>query len=147
METAFSRMNTTALFDRVIAGLADEHDIRVLCNLMLTKLITLEPDETQRRLDQIAAKFKATLSFKPKETAVKQEVEKSEEAHKGALRVSIQLDKAFPNAATAAGSGSSSGVTNSNSMAEGVTWKSYWEWVKKDFSAQLKGFAGWNEGQ
>lgn len=142
METAFSRMNTIELFNRVIAGLDDEHDIRMLCNVMLTKLITLEPDETQRRLDQIVEKFRAILSFKPKENAVKQELEKAEEASKGVLRVSLQLDKAFSNAAGKA-SGGLSTVTSSNSVAEGPaqhagTWKNYWEATKKDHYPLLK---------
>lgn len=125
MENASSRINIIDFFDRVIAGLGDEHDIRVLCNLMLTKLIVLNAEETQRRLDAVAERFRAIMSFKPKENAVKQEVEKAEEASKGVLRVSVQLNNAFP---AAAGSGAS---------GQHQTWKSYWEWLKKDYSSRI----------
>jgi len=119
METAFSRVDIITLYDRVIAGLEDEHDIRILCNLMLTKLIVLDPIETQRRLDFISQRFRAILSFKPKDGAVKQELEKIDEASRGVLRVSLQLSSAFP-------------------AADAAEWASYGEWIRKNYSPQLK---------
>ncbi len=92
---------------------------------MLTKLIILNPEETVRRLDAIAERFRAILSFKPKENAVKQEIEKAHEASKGVLKVSVQLNNAFPAAVGPAASG------------QHQTWKSYWEWVKKDYNTQI----------
>ena len=127
METAFSRINSVDFFDRVIAGLEDEHDIQVLCNLMLTKLIVLERDETMRRLDQIAERFRVTLSFKPKENAVKQEIEKADETSKGVLKVSILLNAAFPSAGGPAASG------------QHQIWRNYWEWVRRDMGLRLRG--------
>ncbi|KAI9867835.1 MAG: hypothetical protein M1813_007657 [Trichoglossum hirsutum] len=119
METAFSRVDIATLYDRVIAGLEDEHDIRILCNLMLTKLIILDPAETQRRLDFISQRFRTILSFKPKEGAVKQELEKAEEASTGVLKVSLQLNNGFP-------------------AADAAEWVSYREWIRKNYSLQLK---------
>lgn len=92
---------------------------------MLTKLIILNPEETVRRLDAIAERFRAILSFKPKENAVKQEIEKAHEASKGVLRVSVQLNNSFPAGVGPAASG------------QHQTWKSYWEWVKKDYNIQI----------
>ncbi|KAH8811979.1 armadillo-type protein [Xylogone sp. PMI_703] len=128
METAFSRINTLVLYDRVIAGLKDEHDIRALCNLMLTKLVVLDPDETSRRLDAIADCFRSILSTKLKENAVKQEIEKQDEAIKGVLRVTLLLHSAIPSA--------SSGLGAQGSHHQ--TWRTYWEWVEKDFDIQMK---------
>lgn len=128
MDSAFSRINVTDLFDRVIAGLDDEHDIKVLCNLMITKLIALAPEETVRRLDPIAERFQAILAFKPKENAVKQEVEKAQEASKGVLRVTVRLHMAFP--------GASSGTADGQVQCQ--IWRGYWEWVGKDFKSQLQ---------
>ena len=125
MQSAFSRINPIDLYDRVIAGLEDEHDIKVLCNLMLTKLITLDREETVRRLDPIAERFRTILAFKPKENAVKQEVEKAQEASKGVLRVTVILHNAFPASVGPAAS------------AHGQAWKGYWEWVAKDYKAAL----------
>ena len=128
MDVAFSRINTLDFYDRIIAGLADEHDIRSLCNLMLTKLIVLDPDETSRRLDAIADRFRTILSIKLKDNAVKQEIEKQDEASKGVLRVTLLLHNAIPGAAgvgAVAGGGS-------------PIWRTYWEWVEKDFDGQLR---------
>ncbi|CZR56953.1 related to TBP (TATA-binding protein)-interacting protein TIP120 [Phialocephala subalpina] len=128
METAFSRINILDFYNRVIAGLQDEHDIRALCNLMLTKLVILDPDETSRRLDTIAECFRKILSTKLKENAVKQEVEKQEEASKNVLRVTLLLHSAIP--AASSGVGANAG--------QHQTWRSYWEWVEKDFDAQIR---------
>ena len=125
MESAYTRMNPVELFDRVVVGLEDEHEIRVLCNLMLTKLIVLDPEETVRRLDSIAERFRAVLSFKPKENAVKQEVEKANEASKGVLKVTILLNNVF------------SGAASSLANPQGQGWRTYVEWAAKDFRLQF----------
>lgn len=128
METAFSRINILDFYDRVIAGLKDEHDIRALCNLMLAKLVMLNPDETSGRLDSIADCFRAVLSTKLKDNAVKQEFEKQQEASKGVLRVSLTLHDAIPAASMGTGAAAS----------QHQTWRTYWEWVDKDFEPQLR---------
>ena len=125
MENAYTRINPLDLFDRVIAGVEDEHEIKVLCNLMLTKLIVLDPEETVRRLDAIAERFRAILAFKPKESSVKQEIEKAAEASKGVLKVTVLIHHAFPIAAATTGN------------LQGQAWKGYWDWVGKEFKPQL----------
>ncbi len=124
MDNAYSRINPRDFFDRVIAGLDDEHEIKMLCALMLTKLMVLDPEETLRRIDSIADRFRVILSFKPKENSVKQEVEKAAEASKAALKVTVRLQNAFP----AAWGGAS---------AQGQAWKAYCEWLGKEFKGQL----------
>ncbi|RAL62280.1 hypothetical protein DID88_004847 [Monilinia fructigena] len=128
METAFSRINILDFYDRIIAGLKDEHDIRALCNLMLNKLVVLDPDETARRLDAIADCFRVTLSIKLKDTAVKQEIEKQDEAVKSTLRSTLNLHARIPAASTGMGAQSS----------QHQTWRTYFEWVEKDFEQPLK---------
>jgi cullin-associated NEDD8-dissociated protein 1 len=128
METAFSRVSIIDLYDRIVAGLSDDNDIRALCNFMVSKLIYLDPDETGRRLDSIAEAFRKTLSHKLKDNAVKQEIEKQEEANKAVLRVTLLLsDKLKVGANMGGGAG-----------ASGQVWTSYWEWVNRDFAGQLK---------
>ncbi|OCL10696.1 TIP120-domain-containing protein [Glonium stellatum] len=129
LETAFSRLNVSDLsdcFDRIVAGISDEHDIRILCNLMLTKLIVLAPEETRMRLEAIAENFRAVLSTKAKENAVKQEIEKIQEGSKGVLKVSVLLNKRF--------SMESAGTEDSHLRG----WQNYWEWVRKDFPVMVK---------
>ena len=127
METAFSRISIIDLYDRIVAGLSDDNDIRSLCNLMVSKLAYIDPDETSRRLDSMADAFRKTLSTKLKDTAVKQEIEKQDEANKAVFRLTLQLGEKLKISSAA---GASSG---SNQV-----WGTYWEWVNKDFASQLK---------
>ncbi|KAI1076117.1 cullin binding protein CanA [Whalleya microplaca] len=151
METAFSRVSSLEFYDRIIAGLGDENDIRSLCNLMLSKLIVIDPEETTRRLDTIAECYRKTLSTKLKDGAVKQEVEKQEEAVKSVLRVTLLLAEktktALPgvsgNAGGAGGSGAGGGAGGGSAevqhqAVQNPVWQQYWEWVNKDFERQLK---------
>ncbi|EQL01167.1 cullin binding protein CanA [Ophiocordyceps sinensis CO18] len=132
METAFTRMSNIDFYDRVMAGLKDDNDIRQLCNLMVTKLMVIDPDETARRLDTMADAYRGVLSVKLKENAVKQDVEKQEETNKSVLRVTLLLgDKMKAKTGNA-------GAATSNAGATGV-WTSYWEWVNKEFDKQLRG--------
>ena len=135
------------LYDRTVAGLNDEHDIQLFCGLMVSKLIVLEPGETVQRLDSIAECFRATLSTKPKSNAIKQEVEKAEEAVKGVLKITAQLRRAFPNAANPSAFPSSSTSSTSTSAFGGdqsqqqilhPAWKSYWDWVRSEHGAQIR---------
>ena len=125
MEGAYTRINPIDLFDRVVAGLDDEHEIKVLCYLMLTKLIVLDPEESVQHLDAVAERFRVILAFKTKDNAVKQEVEKAHEASKGALKVTVLLHNAFPSA--------SSSATDVHRQV----WKGYWESVVKEHRTQL----------
>lgn len=134
METAFSQMSAVELFDRVIAGLGDEHDIYMLCSLILSKLMLLERDETLRRLDEIAVPLQAALSFKPKENAVKQEFEKADEATRAALKVTVQLMRAFP-AASGVGVG---GARSMIAPDEHQGWRKYCDWVRKELVVQMR---------
>lgn len=135
METAFSRISNIDFYDRVVAGLKDDNDIRQLCNLMITKLMVIDPDETARRLDSIAEAYRAVLSVKLKENAVKQEIEKQEEANKSVLRVTLLLGDRMKALTGSAGVASVGG----GAEAGAATWQAYWEWVNKDFDKQLRG--------
>lgn len=130
METAFSRMNNVDFYDRVVAGLRDDNDIRQLCNLMVTKLMVIDADETARRLDAIAEAYRTVLSMKLKENAVKQDVEKQEEANKSVLRVTLLLGDRMKTMREG-------GLGATMGLATG--WATYWEWVTKEFDKQLKG--------
>ncbi|KAL2176375.1 armadillo-type protein [Thermothelomyces heterothallicus CBS 202.75] len=135
METAFSRVSIIDLYDRIVAGLSDDNDIRALCNLMVSKLVYLDPDETVRRLDSIAEGFRKTLSHKLKGNAVKQEIEKQEEANKSVLRLTLLLgDKLNKSALNTTGAQAAAGAAAGSNQV----WTSYWEWVNRDFATQLR---------
>ncbi|KAL1304209.1 hypothetical protein AAFC00_000631 [Neodothiora populina] len=123
METTFTRISISAFYDRVIAGIGDEHEIKILCCLMLTKMISLVPEESVRRLTDVATAFRTVLVFKPKDNAVKQELEKLGEHNKAICKVSILLNKNFPQETSA--------ETNR-------AWSEFWEWTKKEMPAVIK---------
>ncbi|POS85513.1 hypothetical protein EPUL_002253 [Erysiphe pulchra] len=127
MDIAFSRLSILTFYDRILAGLRDQHEIRALCNLILTKLVVLDPEETARRLDSIADAFRSILSVKLKDNAVKQEIEKQEEAIKSVLRVTLLLHETIPSA------NDTLGTIHGNQG-----WRTYWEWVEKDFDTHLR---------
>jgi cullin-associated NEDD8-dissociated protein 1 len=113
------------VFDRILDGIPDDHDIRTLCNLMLSRLSTIDPDESRRRLSPLAEKFRIVLGAKIKENAVKQEIEKVNEANAAVIRTTLELDRKFPSAAT-------------DGSGEMVQWKGYIEFVKKEFAQVVR---------
>lgn len=89
---------------------------------MLSKLAAIDPQETVRRLDTIANAFRAVLSTKLRDTAVKQEIEKQEEASRNVLRTTLLLwDK----------------LKSSVGTGQCQIWLGYWEWVNKDYDRLL----------
>lgn len=90
---------------------------------MTSKLITIAPEETERRLDALSERYMIVLSFKPKENAVKQELEKAQEASLGILKITKELSKAFPGA---------------EASGELHKWNGYMEWVRKAFASQFQ---------
>jgi cullin-associated NEDD8-dissociated protein 1 len=131
LETSFVRLSpieVSDMFERIVAGITDEHDIRILCNLMLTKLMVIAPEQVHSRLDSIAENFRTVLMIKPKDNAVKQEIEKILEGAKGVLKVSFILNKQM---------GDESG-TSTGDDAHLRVWTQYWEYVTKEHAQGLK---------
>ncbi|KAF7503484.1 hypothetical protein GJ744_003713 [Endocarpon pusillum] len=122
---ALSHISIPMIYDRILDGIPDDHDIRTLCNLMIGKLAVVDPDETWRRLGALSEKFKVVLSQKPKENAVKQEIEKLAEASAAVVRTSLELNKKFQ-------------LSGSESSGDLVSWKGYLDWMKKEFSVLVR---------
>lgn len=111
-----SRLDIVSFYDRIVAGITDEHEIKILCCLLLGKLLVISPAESARRLESLAQNFRVVLAFKPKDTAVKQELEKLAEQQRSIIKASVAFDKAMPD-------------TDSRS------WKEYMDWVRKEYSS------------
>jgi cullin-associated NEDD8-dissociated protein 1 len=94
---------------------------------MLTKLMVTAPEQVHSRLDAIATNFRTVLMVKPKDNAVKQEIEKIQEGGKGVLRVTVLLNKQL-------GTETAGGKDDQQSR----TWAQYWEWVTKEHGLRLK---------
>ncbi|KAK5119081.1 hypothetical protein LTR62_000292 [Meristemomyces frigidus] len=115
------RLDMIAFYDRIVAGLADEHEIKMLCCLVLTKLLAIAPAETARRLDSLAQQLRPVLAEKLKDTAVKQDLEKLAERQKAVVKVSVLIQKGF-------GQGGD----------DARVWRDYFEWVRKEYGHILK---------
>lgn len=128
METprALPFLSLTAFFDRIVDGMSDDHDIRTLCNLMLSRLSDLDSDETKRRLPALAESFRKVLDQKPKENAVKQEIEKINEANSSVIRMSLELGSKFPSA------------NNASADSDMANWRQYYEFMQKEFATTVK---------
>ncbi|EMC98376.1 hypothetical protein BAUCODRAFT_423103 [Baudoinia panamericana UAMH 10762] len=113
------RLDMLSFYDRIVAGVTDEHEIKILCCLVLGKLLTITPAESARRMDTLAQHFRSVLAFKPKENAVKQELEKLAEEQRAVVKVSVSFSKAL-------------GAEDSRA------WKEYFDWVRKDFNQSVK---------
>ncbi|KAK5380373.1 hypothetical protein LTR20_007188 [Exophiala xenobiotica] len=122
---AIPHLPIAKIFDRILDGIPDDTDIRTLCNLMLSRLSVIDPDEARRRLSALAEKFRVVLSAKIKENAVKQEIEKVNEANAAVIRTTMELDRKFPSAST-------------DASGDSVAWKGYVEYVKKEFAQVVR---------
>ena len=89
---------------------------------MLMRLITVAPSETSSRLDAFTEPFKAVLNTKPKENAVKQEIERMQEESRDVIRASLVLAKAWPD----------------ESADTGRPWGAYWDFVRREFGPMVK---------
>lgn len=121
METAFRSLPIAEFYDRVLAGIGDEHEIKIICCLMVSKLISIAPIETSHDLERFAAAFRQVLAFKPKDNAVKQELEKLQEHNKAVLKVMVLMNKAFPSEAQ-----------------DSRPWQETFDWAKREHPHSFK---------
>jgi len=93
LETCLDKVDVYAFLDRVRAGLEDQHEIKVLAHLMIIRLAHVAPTAVDQKIDDMTGPLKATIDFKVKGNAVKQEVEKNQELVRSALRAVAALSK------------------------------------------------------
>lgn len=97
----------------------------------------MAPEESRRRLRELAEAFRQVLTVKPKENAVKTEIDRLQESQKGILKVSILIQRNLVDGDIASQtliSGHSAGAED-NVM---TYWKAYWDWARKTFEPLLK---------
>ncbi|KAF9403247.1 Cullin-associated NEDD8-dissociated protein 1 [Mortierella sp. AD011] len=93
LEKCRDKVEIFAFIDRVLVGLVDQPDIKMLCHLTLVRLSIVSPTAVAQRLDDMVEPLQTTLNFKLKPTAVKQELEKNQELVRSALRAIAFLSK------------------------------------------------------
>jgi cullin-associated NEDD8-dissociated protein 1 len=104
LENLFPAINNMHAFvGKVIKGLDDKHEIKILCSLMLTRLAAAAPLETQScmsfygcltvDLEQMTTKFQSMLiiSAQDKDSVTRQDIEKQHEMRRSCIRTSVAL--------------------------------------------------------
>ncbi|CAD5317946.1 unnamed protein product [Arabidopsis thaliana] len=75
------------------SGLEDHYDLKMLCHLILSLLADKCPSAVLAVLDSLVEPLHKTISFKPKQDAVKQEHDRNEDMIRSALRAISSLDR------------------------------------------------------
>lgn len=75
------------------SGLDDHYDVKMPCHLILSKLADKCPSAVLAVLDSLVDPLHKTINFKPKQDAVKQEVDRNEDMIRSALRAIASLNR------------------------------------------------------
>ncbi|KAF1814932.1 cullin-associated NEDD8-dissociated protein-like protein [Eremomyces bilateralis CBS 781.70] len=149
-QTSLLLKYTSILLPTLLDGLKDAHDIRLLCFLMLSKLLTLSPDTVHAHLNDLAAASTLIMSQKLKENPVKQEVERVEEERRATARLGYEISRLWP--AEVAGMSVVIGREGKDGLGGGRDedpvalykgpdeggWRAYWAWVRRHWGSVLK---------
>ncbi|GAA5945445.1 hypothetical protein JCM10213_005987 [Rhodosporidiobolus nylandii] len=100
LDTCREQIDLAAYLDRVIAGLKDEEEVKKLCYVMLVRLAQVAPTAVQQRLDDTVPSFTEVFGVVLKDTATKQEAERTLELQKSAVRCIAVLNKLASPSAT-----------------------------------------------
>jgi len=96
LDTCLDRVNVPAFIANLVDGLKDQYDIKTLAHLMLIRLAALAGPALLEGLDQLVEPLRTTVGTKPKEGAVKQEVERNDELIRSSLRAIAAITR-IPN--------------------------------------------------
>jgi len=97
LDSCLDCMNISSFIVNLVDGLRDHYDIKMLNHLILIRLASLAGAALLEGLDQLVEPLRATVSSKPKESAVKQEIERNDELVRSALRAISAISR-IPNA-------------------------------------------------
>ncbi|XP_077231558.1 cullin-associated NEDD8-dissociated protein 1-like [Tasmannia lanceolata] len=75
------------------SGLDDHYDVKMPCHLILSKLADKCPAAVLAVVDSLVDPLEKTIIFKPKQDAVKQEVDRNEDMIRSALRAIASLNR------------------------------------------------------
>ncbi|XP_042065121.1 cullin-associated NEDD8-dissociated protein 1-like [Salvia splendens] len=77
----------------LLSGLDDHYDVKMPCHLILSKLADKCPSAVLAVLDSLVSPLHKTINFRPKQDAVKQEVDRNEDMIRSALRAIASLNR------------------------------------------------------
>jgi len=96
LDTCLDRIDIPAFVTNLVDALKDHYDIKMLAHLMLIRLAALAGPALLEGLDQLVEPLRDTVASKPKEGAVKQEMERNDELIRSALRAIVSITR-IPN--------------------------------------------------
>ncbi|KAJ3052397.1 Cullin-associated NEDD8-dissociated protein 1 [Rhizophlyctis rosea] len=99
LETCSARLDLSEFLARVVLGLKDPaSEIKTLAYLMLQRLVQVGPSVVTQHLDSTVEPLRTAVLAKPKQNAVKQEIEKNAELVRSAARTVVVLAPLAENA-------------------------------------------------
>jgi len=93
LDTCISRLVLPEYIEQLASGLGDVYDIQMLNHLILARLAKKAPAALIAGLENLVEPLRAAVTSKPKEAAVKQQVERNEELIRSALRAVVCISK------------------------------------------------------
>jgi len=94
LDSCVDKIDVPAFVAQLVEGLKDaSYDIKMLSHLMVIRLAHVAGAAVVESLDHLVDPLRATVTFKPPQTAVKQEVERNEELVRSALRSVVAISK------------------------------------------------------
>ncbi|MQM07346.1 hypothetical protein Taro_040192 [Colocasia esculenta] len=94
LDSCLDQMNPSSfMVPYLISGLADHYDVKMPCHLILSKLAEKCPSAVLAVLDTLVDPLEKTVNHKPKQDAVKQEVDRNEDMIRSALRAIASLNR------------------------------------------------------
>jgi len=94
LDTCVDKIDISAFITQLTEGLKDpSYDIKMLSHLMVVRLASIAGAAVVESLDQLVDPLRATVTFKPPQAAVKQEIERNDELVRSALRAVVAIAK------------------------------------------------------
>jgi len=93
LDTCLSKLVLPEFIEHLTSGLGDVYDIQMLNHLILARLSKKAPAALLAGLDGLVEPLRAAVTSKPKEAAVKQQVERNDELIRSALRAVVFISK------------------------------------------------------
>ncbi|KAK2661463.1 hypothetical protein Ddye_000037 [Dipteronia dyeriana] len=94
LESCLDQVNPSSFIVPYLkSGLDDHYDVKMPCHLILSKLADKCQSAVLAVLDSLVDPLQKTINFKPKQDAVKQEVDRNEDMIRSALRAIASLNR------------------------------------------------------
>jgi cullin-associated NEDD8-dissociated protein 1 len=92
LDTCHDKVELAPFISQLVEGLKDpSYDIKMLAHLMVIRLAAVAGAAMLESLDLLVEPLRTTVTFKPPQTAVKQDVDRNDELVRSALRSVVAI--------------------------------------------------------